>query len=477
VARLASDMAVSSLPRWLVVVAVGGAGGAIAAKIPTAYAVGVIALLVVMTLFLWRSQPMVPFLLLVAAMQGGILLRVPLGDAPISTLMPLLGGWAVLAVLLDSRRGERTRGSLDSGGLLKPSLLAFGTVVALTAAAQAWRPGGRFLSPTELLTLAQLGVLVVLAAYLMSSPRRIVWVARVTIAAGAAVAIAGLAERFGLFSLGPAVAYSGGYSRISGFIEDPNFFSYQLLIALAFGVQPALAAKTLVSRTILWLALAVILGGIVSTYSAGALVGLAGILATTVVLQYRVSAKRALAALGLIAVLTLVVAVAAPPDYGETVSAKYTGITSGSFEEVGTKRGAHWEAAVREMSANPILGVGLSTEKTELAIAERYTLERWERAAAHNMYLSVGVGAGAAGLIAFLLVLMSCFAILWPAYSRAVRAGNAEALLAVGCLITVLVVIVAQGLQLDIQYDKYVWLAVGACLAIRSWPTGERDVS
>jgi hypothetical protein len=463
---------------WLSIVAVAAAliGGAAATRVSTAYVAGFLLVATVAAVFLWRLwDPTVPFLLLVAAMQGGVLLRVPLGDAPITTLMPLLGGWTLIAVLTDRRQTQPERSSLQAGRFLTPSLVTLAAVAATTALAQAWRSGGRLFSPIEVLTLVQLGVLVWVTAYLMSSPRRVIWVAYVTVAAGAAVAAVALADQAGLVSLGTEMVYADGYMRVSGLLSDPNFFSFQLLIALAFAVHTALAAQTIRSRVLLWAAFALIFAGIMSTYSAGALVGVGAILVSVIVLQFRASAKRAAAAFCLIAIATAVVAVTAPPGYGEAVKAKYLGIGSSSFEQLGTNRGAHWEAALREISSNPVVGVGLSTTNQEAAMADHYTLSRLQRSAAHNMYLSVAVGAGVFGLAAFLAILASCLAVLWGAYSRAIGEEQSQTALATACLLTALVVVITQGLQLDLQLEKYVWLFVGASLAIRRWSIGLDD--
>jgi O-antigen ligase len=463
---------------WLSLATVAAAfiGGAAATRVSTAYIAGFLVVAIVAVVFLWRLwDPTVPFLLLVAAMQGGVLLRVPLGDAPITTLMPLLGGWTLVAVLADRRRTQMEGSGLQAGKLLTPSLVALAVLAATTALAQAWRSGGRLFSLIEVLTLLQLGVLVWVTAYLLFSPRRVIWMAYVTVAAGAAVAVVGLADQAGLVSLGTEMVYADGYVRVSGLLADPNFFSFQLLIGLAFAVHTALAAKTIRSRVLLWGAFALIFAGIMSSYSAGALVGVGAILAVVILLQFRVSAKRAMAAFCLIAIVTVVVAATAPPGYGEAVKAKYLGIGTSSFERLGTNRGAHWEAALREIADNPVVGVGLSTENQETAIADRYTLSRLERSAAHNMYLSVAVGAGVFGLAAILAILASCMAILWSAYSKAVGDEHSQTALATACLLTALVVVVTQGLQLDLQLEKYVWLLVGASLAVRRWPMGQAN--
>jgi putative inorganic carbon (HCO3(-)) transporter len=468
----------SRSPLWFVAPVVAVIAGAAAARTPTAYVIGAMALILVVGVFLWRSlEPIVPFLLLVAAMQAGSILQLPLGDIPITTLMPILGGWTLLAALIDRRPRQLSGPDRRSGRVLAFSLIGLAAVVALTVLVQVWRPGGRLLSLIEVLTLVQLGVFVVLTAYLLSSPQRALWMAYVTIAVGAAIAVYALASRTGLVTTAKGLISSEGYMRTAGFREDPNFFSFQLLIGLAFGIHVALAAKTVLSRVLAWSAIGVILAGIVSTYSAGALVGVAAVLGTTVLLQFKVSAKRALAAFVLIAVATAVAAATAPPGYGEAVKAKYTGITSTSFEQLGTSRGAAWQAASKEVASNPVMGVGLSTENQVVAIAGFYSYSRVEAKAAHNMYLGIAVGTGIFGLAAFLAVLASCFAVLWGAYSRATRDGHTQTALATACLFTALMVVATQGLQLDLQLDKFTWLLVGASLAVRQWSRAQTDGS
>ena len=412
---------------------------------------------------------MIPFLLLVAAMQGGLLLQLPLGDAPITTLMPLLGGWALVAALISRQPKKLRRPSIRAGALLGPSLVALAAVVALTALAQVWRPGGRTFSLTEVLTLVQLGVLVVLTAYLLHTPRRVIWVAYVTVAAGVAVSLLAFADQAGLVTVGGEKVYAEGYTRVSGLLDDPNFFSFQLLLAVGFCVHLALAAKTISGRVMFWAAFIAIFVGIVSTYSAGALVGLGAVLGATLLLLLRVSGKRALLAFAAIAAVTVVVAVTAPPDYGEAIADKFKQTTSGSFEQLGTKRGAAWEAAAREVGSNPVIGVGLASESLQRAIGEHYTLTIEPKKAAHNMYLSIAVGTGMFGLIIVLVILGSCLSVLWTAYSKAAREGLSETTLATACLFTALVVVTTQGLQLDLQLEKFTWLLIGASLAVRYW--------
>jgi len=171
----------------------------------------------------------------------------------------------------------------------------------------------------------------------------------------------------------------------------------------------------------------------------------------------------------------VVVGAMTPPEYGEAVREKFSGLTGSSFEQLGTKRGAAWEAGAEEFLHNPFLGTGFSSTNEEIAIAEYYDLYTTDRKAAHNMYIAMAVTTGVFGLAAFLVILGSCFSVVWTSHSRAARAGDAEATLAAACVLTALVVIATQGLQLDTQLLKYTWLIIGACLGVRRWIVGRQD--
>jgi O-antigen ligase len=461
---------------WLLVIACAVLGGGVAANLPTGFVVALLALVLIVAVFLWRStDPMVPFLLLVAAIQGGNLMQVSMDYLPINTLMPVLGGWTLLATLLHWQRDQVARRGSGAGLLLSRSLVALPVVIVLTALAQVWRVGGGLLSLTELLTLIQLGVLVALAAYLLRSPRRVMWMASVTIATGAILSVLTLSGQVDVVTSVSDIGQYGDYARASGLVGDPNYFSFYLLISLAFAASVAMASKTTRGRVLVWLMFVLILAGIVNTYSAGALVGVAAVIGGTILLQFRVSARRALAAFGVIAVATAIVAVMAPPSYREVVQDKYQGVSNGSFQDFGTGRGAAWEAAAREIASNPVMGVGLGGERVMRAIAERYTHDLVTRKAAHNMYLGLAVGTGVVGLGVFLVILGSCCSVLWSAHARAARLGRTDSVVASACLLTALLVVATQGLTISIELEKYTWLIVGACLAVRYWSVEPRE--
>jgi O-antigen ligase len=206
-------------------------------------------------------------------------------------------------------------------------------------------------------------------------------------------------------------------------------------------------------------------------------VRLAAVALVSIVLQTRVSLKRGLVAVALLVILTVVVAATLPEGYTQAVTSKYSNLTSTPIANVATNRGAAWEAGLRAIEDNPLMGSGLSTATVQRAIASHYVQATITNKAAHNMYIAMGVGTGVPGLIAFLALVAIGLSGLWSTHLKAVKAGRKEVQLAAACLLTAIVVTLTQGLQLDLQMEKYLWLLLGAALAVRYWPVGPLEPS
>ncbi|MBN1458134.1 MAG: O-antigen ligase family protein [Armatimonadetes bacterium] len=464
---------IGSSGRWLwpLVLLFALVGGLSCARLSTALVVAAVSVALVIAVFVWRQgDPMIPFLLLIAAIPGGVLLRVSLSGLPVETVTPFLGVWVVVAILVSQRGRSLAHTSAPLlGRWLRVALLTLACVITVTLLAQSWRTEGKVLELGEILTLIQLGVLVVVSAYLLVTPQRALLVAYVIVAAGGVISLLAVADSAGLIALGTGMTYLEGYTRQTGLLTDPNFFSFQLLISLAFALHLALASESPRKKVIFWCVSALLIGGVITTYSAGALVGVGAVVLAAMALEFRVSGGRAIVALALVLATATVIALLTPADYGEAVAEKYGELSLSSFEEIGTKRGAAWEAGFRQIAESPVLGVGLSTENTMRAIARQYTLSVADRKAAHNTYITMAVGSGVIGLAAYIAVLVGCLAVTWSSYARATLLGAKETATACGCLLVSLVVIIAQGMQLDLQFEKYVWLVVGACLAVHRW--------
>ena len=87
-------------------------------------------------------------------------------------------------------------------------------------------------------------------------------------------------------------------------------------------------------------------------------------------------------------------------------------ITTANYAVI--ERLAHWQAAVNMATANPLLGVGFGGYE---AAYPEYSLMNWELALghAHNYYLNVLAETGIIGLVSYLALWVTMFALTWRA--------------------------------------------------------------
>jgi O-antigen ligase len=462
---------------WLGFATIAIMAGAAIPVLSTPYVLATLAAALIILVFLERSgDPMIPFLLLVATIQAGLLLQLPLGDGPVQSFAPFIGAWVIASLVMNGlpSRAKRQPRSRDAHWL-RFALWVLAAIVVVTGLAQVWRINAQILNLTEILTLVQLGLLVAITTLLLTDAKKVLWVCYAAVASAVVVGSLGLASRFGVVSLSTSQTTFEGVERVSGFAGDPNKFAYLLLVPLAFALNMVFVSRSRRAKMLLWLATLLISGGIVSTYSAGALVGLAAVVTVTAFLQWRVSMARGLIAVGVIAVMAVTVALTVPSDYTEVVWEKYSRMSESSFGDVGTGRGAAWQAAVLTIADNPVWGSGLSTRATQTAIAANYHEELLSERAAHNTFLAIGTGTGVAGLAAFFVACVAALKVLWAAFSRAVANRRSDVILATSCILTALTVTLIQGLQLDLQMEKFPWLLLGAALAVGYWESPEDE--
>lgn len=455
---------------WVGIPIISAGTAILVISIDPQYVLPVFALIVLLGVLVWRRfDPFWPYLALVAAVQGGLLLQVPMAAGPLQTALPLLGASVLLALFMTGNATRSEQRSRAMPARLPLSLVVLVLIVLLTNVMRGWNSDSFTAAVQGSLTFIQLLVLAYVSIVLLSQPRRVLVVAYVVIASGAVAAVMTLVTQSGALVSGNEFVATEGYARAVGTLTDPNFFSFQLLVPFAFAFHMTFTATSRAERLALIGACVLLVMGILSTYSAGALVGLVAGVGATLMLQLRISLSRGIAPFVAICLVTAVVGVAAPSRYLDVVNAKYAKVTNSTPEKWGTGRGAAWIAGVRAFKGSPVFGVGTATESIQGAIAEHYDQDVVLRKAAHNMYISMAVATGAGGLAAFAALLGSCLVGLWSRFSQASRAHASETLRAVGCLIPPLVVVMTQGLQLDLHLEKYLWLLVGAAIATRGW--------
>ena len=321
-------------------------------------------------------------------------------------------------------------------------------------------------SARALVRVVELGDGAILALLIVVLIDRVVWLRRAMWAyVGAATVLAALAlvqqatgpygVAFGGFA---NIVEDGSLRRSTGPI-DANYLGQLLVAAAALALYLALDARRRPERLLAVAAAVTCLGGLVFTFSRGALV-------TAVVLLGAVAWLRcvrpwlpvaALAALAVAGLLFL------PAEARDRMTALVRPAQEGIAVGDPSLRGRFSEnlAAVRMFLDHPYLGVGPDNyPERYLEYSQEIGLDpRIEERHAHNLYLEALAEYGAIGAAAF-------FAILAVAFRAALaaRAAPGAALVAEGAAVALLAFLV-NGIFLQASYPHYLWITSGLALA------------
>ena len=267
--------------------------------------------------------------------------------------------------------------------------------------------------------------------------------------AGASQALWGAYQFY--FRAGPEgfLLFGGANLRAYGTFEQPNPYAgyLGLIIPLAFGTLLGMLmwlfaargkmvsfARRLVFQE--WLLLfaagasfAVMMAALFFSYSRGAWIGVAAALGVTALLALVRSKRAAIAAMGLLLIVLVVVGLGEFNPVPDVISQRFANVGDYfGFEDVRgvranddnyalVERRAHWQAALSMFEASPWLGVGFGNYA---AAYSRFSLPKWDDALwhAHNYYLNVLAEAGVVGLTAFLFLWGAMF---WQAWRGVMR--------------------------------------------------------
>jgi O-antigen ligase len=199
------------------------------------------------------------------------------------------------------------------------------------------------------------------------------------------------------------------YFRVNSLFFDPNIYGRFLAVVMSL-----LAAVQLWSRnwrTLLGTsaALAVLLAGLVLTFSQSSLAAL--LVSCVVLAALRWPARPILIGAGAVVVLGLVVALAFPSvtkvDLGSGRSLKKA--TSGRTDLI--------KGGVNMFLDRPILGYGSGSFAEEFRKREKTSDER-AASASHTIPITVAAEQGVVGLASYLFVIITAFALVWQGLGR-----------------------------------------------------------
>jgi putative inorganic carbon (hco3(-)) transporter len=237
---------------------------------------------------------------------------------------------------------------------------------------------------------------------------------------------------------------------------NPNDLALTLniLLGLALGLLPVVRRRN--RRILLMIAMAFLVAGIVASFSRGGFVIL-GVLGVAWAVQ--AVRARGIQAIGVLLLVALVFAVAAPPAYVDRLAtifdteADQTGSAAQRWEVMGT--------ALGYIAERPLFGMGLGNSRHVAVVRGGADSE------AHNSYLKAGAELGVIGLAVYVLFVLSAYTAARTVRRRALgRPGGAElASLAGGVELAVLAFAVG-ALFSPVPYHFYFYYPAGLAVAL-----------
>lgn len=270
----------------------------------------------------------------------------------------------------------------------------------------------------------------------------------------------------------------GAQFRSAGPIGEPNRYAQVLVVLLPLA---ALRFRRERSRALRWLALAsaaLILGGMMLTFSRGAMLTAVCIFVLLAYFRFITPLHLLVAALGLsLFVLALDPQAALRFASLGGIKTLLANRTSGYKEPTQSQTGIPDTSVVRRYVLNvaawhvflghPILGVGPGhfAEYYSIPYGNRVGLiEQLKKYRAHNLYFETLAETGILGLVSFLSVILSIMWGLWRIWRRLQQKGSELADTAMAfslCLVAYLI----SAIFAHLSYQRYFWLLMALCSA------------
>lgn len=256
-------------------------------------------------------------------------------------------------------------------------------------------------------------------------------------------------------------------TRVAGGIGDPNEFAAILVPAVIFAALMLAATTNPLGRFALVVCIGVYMVALLLSQSRGGFVALAVAGVAALIFAGPARARTVVVVSALAGIGIAYFALVAPPEALERV----THFSAGG----GTGRTDLWSIAIAVASDHPVLGVGAGNFEL---VEPRYAVGNINLPlvelvvdspkVAHNTYLHLLAEYGVIGLSAFVLLAGGMLRLCYRGIRTAAASGDLELeLLARGVLIGVIGMLAAFTF-LSAQYQKQLWLLLGAAAAVAS---------
>jgi putative inorganic carbon (hco3(-)) transporter len=220
---------------------------------------------------------------------------------------------------------------------------------------------------------------------------------------------------FAILGLVSAGQHTSGNTG-SGFIGDENDFALALNTMIPFAYFYFMSYRNGFKKYFSLILVLVFVLGVVASNSRGGWVGLMAVVAFCII-----RSKRKLLSFGIVAIIFLVGALFAPPDYFQQITT-----ISDTHESTAQTRINYWKAAVRMYADNPIVGVGAGNgpfRMSDYVQGFRSSATQWGRTF-HGTIPQVMAELGTLGIGLYLLMLIYAFKTLFRTKRRAIAEAD-----------------------------------------------------
>jgi putative inorganic carbon (hco3(-)) transporter len=259
---------------------------------------------------------------------------------------------------------------------------------------------------------------------------------------------------------------SGAPVRLAGATGDPNELAAALVPALVLSLFAQAVTRAPLARWLLMSSTVLMAIGILLTESRGGMVAAGVALVSTMLLSGPVRARAMTGGLIVAAGGVLYYALLAPPE----ALARITGFSSGSG------RTNLWAVAIDAFQQHPVTGVGAGnfTVIEQVFAVGNVSLDRTSdvirNAVVHNSYLHVLAELGVVGFVLFASLLAGALVIGWRAVGRFARSGDRDTEILARGLVIAAIGMFAAYFFLSAQYEKQLYLMLGALTALSALP-------
>ena len=358
-----------------------------------------------------------------------------------------------------------------------PWALAAWLAAGLFAATQALDPA---LARADLVELGRGLLLLVTVALLAAHPRRLRLGLVAAVAAGTLLAAGALLQVLTDFAIGDlgglgrikhAQIYGDVFEpRVAGPLGDPNFFAQVLLPLVPLALALARERMHPPARALALLAAAVLVGGILVTYSRGAVVALV-VVAALMPLALRLR-KRQVLAIGALLLAGMLLLPGLPSRLATLRQVLPGGEDVLRPDSSFQKRRLVTRTAWQMFLEHPALGVGPGNYAARFAevaprvgsTAREYD-EPGEPQYPHNLLLEVAAETGLVGVAAFATLMVTLFGTAARAVTHFRGRGEVRAARLVTALAVGLAGWLTCGLFLHGHFQRYLWLLGGLVVA------------